>query len=907
MSPHPTTLTLRLYRALARAFPHEFKNVYGEEMLQVAEEAVEPVWKRFGVIGLLRLLLDIALRVPVEYAAELRADVRYGARMLAGSPGFTAVALVSLTLGICIATCAYSEVNGLLRDLPGVSDPANLVSIQRPVSYPDYKQYKALGGLFSDASAYVAPVPFGVFSGRRAERTWGHVVTPSYFSTLRVQPFMGRFFDARDEQPGREPMVVVSFRFWEEHMGSDPAAIGKTLLVNGHACKVIGVGRKEFLGASPALFVADLWLPVSIDPRIAPELADHALDRADLAMFHVLGRLRPGMTEAAAQSQLNVVAQQLAQSRGELGRNQKEQRLPVVDGGKLLPIRKEHVPFFRQFLFILGGLVLLIACANIANMMLARAADRRREIAMRLALGASRPRLIRQLLTESLLVAAAAAPPALVLCYWIMHMASQLRLPLPVPVAFDFTPDKRALVFTFVLTCAIGLAFGLVPALQATHTDLVSALKEGGNVRLRKYRALSLRNMLVLCQMAASLMLLLMTGYLGLGIQGTLSVQKGFDPKNLYLVSIDPVRDGYSPARAPAFFNTVLERVKGLPGVVSACLTDTVPVALDMSPGLRFSTPGQSGEAAAFSARRHLVGRGYFETAGIRILAGRGFERRDEAAGATAVVVSQEAVRQFWKGENAVGRRIEVTNDKATGNIGIMPGTLDFRSTVPGKRTGTFEVVGVVADVTEDLVASKKHPAIYFPLGASSYAQPSLRGVTLMLRAAPGVDVLGAARREVTALDANVSPFGAISMREHITQFMSMLKAASWTYGVMGIFGLILASVGLAGVTAYSVAKRGHEIGIRMALGAQKRDVLALVMKEGAVLVLAGAAIGLFLAWAGIQALSELFFTMATIQGADIGLLVGAPLLLSSLALAACYIPARRSTRIDPAVTLRAE
>lgn len=906
----PVAITLRIYRALASAFPHEFNNVYGDELLQVAEDAVEPIWRRHGVAGLARLLLDIAIRVPAEHLSELRRDTRYGLRTLAASPGFAAGALISLSLGIGIATCAYSEVNGLLRDLPGVPNPGELVALQAPVSYPTYKRYRELHDLFSGTFAYVAPVPFGVSQNGRTERTWGHLVTPSYFSTLGVRPRLGRTFDESDATPSQEPTVVVSYRFWEERLGSDPSAIGKTIRINGHPCTVIGVGPMEFLGASPALFAADLWLPVTADAHLAPELENDALERRDLTMFQVVGRLRPGIADAAAQAELNAAAQQLAEFYGDSDRNQKGPRVLLVGGGKILPLRKQDVPFFREFLLVLGSLLLLIACANIGNMMLARAADRRREIAVRLALGASRARLVRQLLTESVLLALGAAPPAFLFSVWIMHLFSQLKMPLPIPVTFDLTPDWGVLAFTFAVTGLTGVAFGLAPALQATRTDLVSALKECGDARFRKHRALSLRNALVLCQMAASLTLLLITGYLGLGIQGTLGVQEGFDPKDLYLVSLDPVRDGYSAARAADFFEKLLDRVKRLPGVTAVCLTDTLPAATDGNPGVWFSKPGgqsDGGSRNANQARKHIVGRSYFETVGIQIVSGRGFERQDEANDAAAVVVSQEAVRQFWKGEDPVGSRIEIGNRTASGGFGMWPGTIDYRSNVLASASRTFEVVGVARDVSEDIVVSKKHSAVYFPLHPVDYAQPSLRGVTLMVRAAPGVDAIGEVRREISAMDSGIIPFNARSMIEHIAQFMSTLKAASWTYGLMGLFGLVLASVGLAGVTAHSVAKRGHEIGIRMALGAQKRDVLRLVMKEGATLVTAGTVAGLAFALAGIRALSGMFFTVASVQGYDPVLLVGAPLLLAGLALLACYVPARRSARIDPVVTLRME
>ena len=878
-------------------------------MAKNIEDMARSAAQKHGLSGLVRLLIKTAVRVPIEHLGELGRDLRYSLRMLFATPGFTVVALLSLSLGICIATCAYSEMNGLLRELPGVPDANQLVALHLPVSYPAYKQYRQLDDLFSGTFAYVAPVPFDVAIGGRTERTWGHLVTPSYFSTLGVRPLLGRFFDQAEEQPGRAPAVIISHQFWEDHLGSDPSTIGKTLRVNGYSCTVAGIGPKEFRGASPGLFPADLWLPVSVDARLAPELADDALERRDLTMFQVVGRLRPGIAEARAQLELDAAGRQLAESFGELDRNQKAKHVQLLQGGRIIPLRKQDVPFFKEFLMVLGGLILLIACANVANMMLARAAERRKEISVRLALGAGRGRLVRQLLTESMLVAAGAAPPSFLLSLWVMHLFSQLRMPLPIPMSFDLSPDWRALVFTLALTGLTGVAFGLAPALRATRTDLVSGLKEGGNVHLRRYRSLSLRNALLLGQMAASLSLLLLTGYLGLGIQSTLGVQEGFDPRNLYLISLDPVRNGYSAARAADFFEKLRERVKTLPGVISACVTDTLPVATDGNPGVRFSSPGprNAAQPEAYWARKHIVGRDYFETAGIRVLAGRSFEKQDEEGRAPAVVVSQEAVREFWKGVDPVGQRIEIRNDAAAGATAMWPGTIDYRAGVLNQATSTFEVIGVVANVSEDLVASKKHPAIYFPLHPADYAQPSLRGMTLMVRGTPGVNVIRAVEAEISATDSSIMAFDARSMIEHVGQYMSSVKTASWTYALMGVFGLVLAAVGVAGVTAYSVAKRGHEIGIRMALGAQQRNVLALVMKEGAIVVAVGTMIGMAFAWAGTRALSSLFFTVGSVKRSDPVLLAGAPLLLAGLALLACYLPARRSMRIDPVVTLRQE
>jgi predicted permease len=827
--------------------------------------------------------------------SDLQRDIRHGLRVLAGSPGFTAVALVSLSLGIAIATSAYSEMNGLiLRDLPGVPHPDELVALQTPTSYPSYKRYRELTDLFSSTFAYVAPVPFGVAAGGRTERTWGHLVTPAYFSTLGVRPALGRFL-------GSDPFsVVVSYRFWQNQLGSDAAIVGKTLRVNGHPCTVIGVGPKEFLGASPALFVADLWLPISADANVAPELAGDALERHDLTMFQMVVRLKPGITIDRAEAELDAVARELARA-DEFPADQRVQgrRVSLVAGGKILPIRKQDLPFFKEFLMVMAGLVMLIACSNVANMMLARAADRRKEIAVRLALGASRARLIRQLLTESMLVAFGAGVVGFIVSVWLMRFSSRMRMPYPIPISFDMTPDLRALLFTLALTVFTGLAFGLAPALQSTRTDLAPALKEGGNVQLRGHRRWSLRNGLVLCQMAASLTLLLLTGYMGLGIQSSLGIQEGFNPRNLYLISIDPIRDGYSGQQAAIFSEKLLDRVKRLPMVTAASLTDTVPVAMDGNAGVTFSTAGKD----VHDALRHIVGQGYFETAGIPMLLGRGFRKED----ANAVIVSEELVRKYWQGGDALGRHIEIGNGEVSPGIGAIPGTFDFRPELLGQGHRVYEVVGVAKDVSEDFVASKRHPVIYFPLRAADFARPSLRGVTLMVRAAPGVDAIGLVRREIAAIDPNLTPFNARSMLEQIDAYMSPLRAASWSYGLIGAFGLILASVGIAGVTAYTVSRRGREIGIRVALGAQRSDVLGLVMKEGIALVTVGTIVGLGAAWAGIRVLSGLFFTVASVQGSDPLLLAGAPLLLAVLALTACYVPARKSMRIDPAAALRQE
>ncbi|MBZ5726307.1 MAG: FtsX-like permease family protein [Acidobacteriia bacterium] len=383
----------------------------------------------------------------------------------------------------------------------------------------------------------------------------------------------------------------------------------------------------------------------------------------------------------------------------------------------------------------------------------------------------------------------------------------------------------------------------------------------------------------------------------------------GFDPRRLSMISIDPVRDGYSAERAETFFRKLLERVQARPSIAAASLADSVPMAMIGKTGAQCHVLGQGDAKVFHRGRKYVVSRGFFDTLGIPVLRGRGFRQEDEGIGSTAVVVSEKLARDCWKGEDPLGRRMEI----GAGDIPSFQVT--GASAGPPRILGkpqVYEVVGVVKNVRDglDMVPANAPGVFSLPLGPADYARPSLQGMTLIVRAAPGVDAIGEMRREIAALDDRLTPFNARGMPEQIDRLLFPVKVALWTYGAIGICGLILASIGLAGVTAYSVTRRRREIGIRVALGAGRADVLGLVMKEGAVLILLGTAIGLAAAHAGIQALSAVLSTIASTAGtsaSDPALLVGAPLLLAALALAACYLPARQSLRIDPAVALRQE
>jgi predicted permease len=865
------------------------------------------------MIGLFRLVLDVALRIPVEYFAELRQDLRYGWRMLIGSPGFTAVALLSLSLGICIATSAYSELHGLiLRDVPGVMHPEQLVAAQMPTSYINYRRYRQRTDLFSSMLAYAAPVPFEVsIANGQTHRKWGHIVTSSYFSTLGIAPGLGRFFTRQDEATCLSN-VVISSRFWKEYFASTSLVLGKALRINGHLFTVIGVGPEGFLGASPLLYGADVFMPYWVNGTIIPELSGNALENPTSTIFHVVGRLQPSVTASQAETVLDVLAKRVERDYGSPKRNDKSRRVLFLPGGKELPVRKRDLPFFTEFFTVLGGMVLLIACANLTNMMLARATHRRKEIAVRLSLGASRARLIRQFLTESLMVAVGAGILGFCLSMWVMRGASQLRIPYPMPILLNLNPDLGALFFTFGLMLFAGLALGLVPALQSTRADITPALKDGGDIQLRRFGWLSLRKALMLSQIAGSLALLLLTGFLVLGYQTTLGSSVGLNPQNVYLMGLDPIRAGRDTKQARVFFEKSLDLIQRMPVVSAACLTDTVPLAINGNLSVRFRIEGSADRDSSSieSADKYVVGYGCFETLEIPILMGRGFRREDETENTKSVVVSQEFVARLQGTQNPIGREIRISDGELDPGFGVWPGTFDHRSGAPTSKQQIFQIVGIAGNVARGFGLEKPPPAIYFPLRPTDYATPSFQGVTLIVRGRPRASVTALVRDKVSTIDETVNPFDVRSMAAQINQTLFAVRMTAWTYGVIGVFGLILSLVGLAGMTAYSVTRRVREIGIRMALGAQNADVLRLIMKETAVLIVVGSAIGLGAGWAGLHLLGAIFSTVSrSIAIANYApiMLIGSPLLLGALALIASYLPARKSILIDPVIALRQE
>jgi predicted permease len=898
-------LALRIYRRLAHAFPHEFKLIYGLEVIQTGEDAVEEIYNRHGAMGLLRLIADIAVRVPIEYLSEMRRDMAYAVRALIKSPGFALVGIISLGIGMGVTTTVYTTVYSMMfRPLPGALNPKEMVVAQSPVSYPYIEEYRQHKDLVADAAAFQNGVPFNVgFEGAVAskpERLFGHLVSANYFSLVGVQPQAGRFFSPDIDKAGNAPVVVISDRFWRNRLHAAPDAVGRTLRLNGQIATIVGIGPAGFNGAMP--FVpAELFVPITVPPSLAPELSEGILQKRDAKVFLSLVRTAPGITFEAEEAGLDTITRNLDDQDAKdanASRLDKTRRVTLLEGGTPLPIPRKLKPVLIGFYALLIGLIMTIACMNLANMLLSRAAARRRELAIRIAVGASRFRLIRQMLSEGVLLALLAGTAGLSLAWWFMRLTAQMKLPLAVPVEFSYSLDWGALAFTFGLAIVCGIGFSLAPALQSTKADIAPTLKEGAGVELRNYRRFGMRNLLVVGQVAGSLMLLLITGFVVLGFSKTSGMQTRFDPRTMYLLSIDPVRDGYSAEKAQALFEKLPERLRSVGAVRSVALAEQPPFSIPGGTAALSGSMDNSGKTQTVkSVAKESVGAGYFAALDEPILAGREFDERDQrvdtaAAGvAIPVILNQSAARGLFSTENPVGQR-----------------------TGTGKTS--YEVIGVVHDLKSGIATAAPSSILYLPLTRRDFASPPAGGMTIMVRAVSngttgaGVDAMSGIRREFASIDPNLALFDVRTLDEYFDISKSYMRVASNLYGGIGVFGLILAAIGLAGVTAYSVARRRKEIGIRMALGSSKGQVLWLVLREGTVLVMIGTALGFLGAVGmakGLSSLTSIFVDAFQFGVNDPRLLIGAPVLLAGLAMLACYIPALRSTKIDPLKALREE
>jgi predicted permease len=890
-------LAWRIYRRMAQAFPHEFKVAYGTDVMQLGEDVVDDIAKRHGAAGLIRLIADIAIRVPIEYLSEMRGDMRYALRALITSPGFALVGIISMGLSIGLTTNIYSSKWELLfRNLPAAANAQNLVMPEKPVSYYYVEQFREQKNLFAGVAAFQIGVPFNVSlqadRNAKPDRVFGQLVSPDYFSVLGVLPQRGRVLRAELDRLGGAPAVVISDRFWRNRLNSSPDAVGQILRVNGQIATIVGITPKNFNGAF-SIMPAELFVSTTAPAALAPELANDVLHQHNAREFLALMCLAPGVTIDSAEVALDGITRRLdEQEPSPPVRTDKGRRVTLLPAGTRVPLPRELKPVVLGFFLLLTGLVMTLACANLANMLIARGANRRKELAIRLAVGAGRFRLIRQMMAEGILLSVLGGIAGFAIAIGLAVLTSRLRPPMGIPLETDFSLDWHAVLFAFGLAVLCGIGFSLAPALQATKSDLTPALKEGSMLRLRGYRRFGLRNLLMVTQVAGSLMLLLLTGFLVLGIGKENSVQTKFDPSTMYLLSIDPVRDGYAPEKAQAFFEKLPERLKSTAPSRRIALAAQAPFSLVDADEAKQLTA----EDAADSARvrqpviEQTVGAGYFAALSEPMLAGREFEDRDQRSPADGsktsslpAVLNETASHKLFGTRNALGKRVRD----------------DHRS---------YEVVGVVRDLKTGVAMNQS--IVYLPLTPRDFVRTLADGITIMVRSDAGRDALSGIRNEIALTDPSLNLFHVQTLNEYLDRSRSATRFTVQTYGGIGVFGLVLAAIGLAGITAYAVAQRRKEIAIRTALGASRAQVLSLVLREGAALVSVGTVLGFLgaIAMAKIlSALTNIFVEALSVGTDDLRLLVGAPFLLAAVAMLACYVPARRAANIDPLRALREE
>jgi putative ABC transport system permease protein len=795
-------------------------------------------------------------------------DIRYGFRMLLKHKGFTAVAIIALALGIGANTAIFSLVNGVLLRPLAYPNPEQIVYFEGEnptsgitdsnLSLPDYLDWAKLEAFSHLAHFYTASATFSA-PNSEPERVPRAGVSSSFFSVLGVQPAIGRAFLPEEDQPKKENVAILSDGLWKRRFGGDPKIVGTQVVINSLPRTVVGVMPAGFDFPEGT----QVWWSVPIDPQQEPR---------DNRSFSVVGRLKPGVPLQQAQTQVSTINAQLAKAHAETNTGW-DANLSLLQDRLVRSVRP-------SLLVLLGAvaLVLLIACANVANLLLARAASREKEVAIRTALGASRTRIIRQMLTESLLLSIIGGALGLFLSVWLTDLLISLNPP-DSPRFGEVNLDYRVLAFTVIISALTGLVFGLVPALQSSNLDVSSSLKQGGRTG-EGTRRTSARSLLLIGEVALSLMLLVGAGLLIKSFLRLQEVKPGFNAQNVLISSLSLPGAKYKEnAQRAQFYRTLIERLKALPGVQYAGAGLSLPLsASGYNIGRGYIPEGrpmtrEEGRDSMFS----VVTPEYFQALQIPLIAGRGFSDRDgEAATKTIVVNKTLATQSFGSPEAALGKRLTIWRDEKFPR----------------------EIVGVVGDTKGNTLDGDTGAQMYVP-----HAQDATWGfMTLVIRTAgDAASIAPAVRREVLSIDKDQPIYNIRTMEDVVAQSMGTRRASTLLFTVFAGAALILAAVGIYGVMAYSVTQRTQEIGIRMALGAQTGDVLRLVVKQGMVLTLIGVAVGLAGALGLAKVISSLLFG---VPPTDLATFLVIPLLLILVALIACYLPARRAARLDPTVAL---
>ena len=806
-------------------------------------------------------------------------DVRYALRVLLKSPGFTATAILTLALGIGANSTIFSWINStLLNPIPGAANTGNILAFTSggssrnpiPLSYPDFLDLRERTKGFSALTGFSIE-PMNLTGKAKPERTWGTLVSANYFDFLGVHPILGRgFLQSEDIAPGGAPVVVISYRMWQLRYSGDRSVVGRTLQINEHPYTIVGVAPPVFQGSQTGLR-SELWLPIMMAPQIMSN-SDRLHERSNTWVV-TLGRSVPGVAPDQAQTEMNLLMKQLvAQYPKE---HQGENMVTLYPMWRAPFGANGYLYVLLPMLMAIAGAVLLLACANVANLLLVRSVARRREIAIRLSIGASRWRLIRQLLIESLILALAGGGVAMLITIWTAGTFSQFIPPTNIPVAMDIHADSRVLLATMLLSLVTGIIFGVLPAWRASDLAPIAVLKEdSGSVSGGLHRA-RLASILVVSQISLSLFLLVCAGLFIRSFRAAQTVNPGFNPDHVLVASYSLFPSGYNRESGMQFHRQLLDKIAALPGVQSVSIADWVPLGYSWdvtttNPEGYVPQPHESMNIATATA-----GPNYLRTMQIPLVGGRDFNEQDTATSQPVAIVNEAFVHRYFPNQEGVGKRVHAESEWRT-------------------------IVGVTRDASYFSLRENSVPFIYLPV-LQDYSDE----VVIHARVAgEPLTYMAAVEKAVHELNVNLPVYDESTLASRVQVASVGQRIAGTFVGAFGLLALVLAAVGIYGVIAYTTRQRTHEIGLRMALGAQSTDVFRMVLGNGLRLIITGLACGLVLSLALTRFLRTILFGVGA---TDFITFAAVGLLLSAVALLACFIPARRAMRVDPMVALRYE
>jgi len=889
---------LWLIRALGVIVPRRLRTDWRQEWEAElrCRETLLAEWDRLNwrtKLDLLRrsfgALWDALCLQPRRMEDEMFQDLRYGYRMLLKNPGLTAVAVITLGIGIGANTAIFSLFNKAWQSpLPTVAEAERVFSVNHKAergwvfstfSYPNYRDVRDRNEVMSGLIAYEF-APANLQLDGRDERVWGFLVSGNYFETLGARAAIGRLISPEDDRvPGAHPVVVISYRCFEQRFGGDPSAVGREIIVNGRGFTVIGVAPPQFIGLEIS-YVPEVWFPLmmysAIRPRAAMQNANDWLEEREGGDILVAGRLKPGVNKTQAEAALKAIGAQLAR---EYPSENENKTIELSTPGLFGDVGRKSVLGFSGVLMGVAALVLLLVCNNMANLLLARSMDRRKEIAVRLALGASRLRVVRQLLTESLLLSLCGGALGWYLAVWLTGAAGRFKAPMALSIELNM--DGRVLAFAIAITFLTSAAFGLLPALQATRPELVPALKD--EALSPTFRRSWLRGALVVAQVAVSLVLMISAGLMLRGLQRSQHINLGFNPRQAVRMSVNLDLQGYDRERGEQFQRQLLERVRALPGVRAAGVGTYVPPDLHVAiiPVKIEGRPEARGGEAPLAGSAS-VSPGYFQALGARLLVGRDFTEQDGEQTPRVAVVNETFARSYWPEQNS------------------LDGAIGKRFSLPDRDDSLIEVVGIVEGGKYRNLSEAPRPFVFTPLRQSYSGLTTLVARTSVEEA----HTIAAIYRDLRQLDARLPVYDVKTLTEHLRLPMLPARIAASMLSGFGALSLFLAAVGVFGVMSYVASRRTHEIGVRLALGAQRGAVLGLLLRQGMTPVALGVALGLIGASALTRLMSSLLFGVSP---TDPLTFAGVTMLLVIVALLACYLPARRAMRVDLVASLRHE